>query len=302
MISYLVIFNPVSGRGRGRINAATLADALSGSARVEVAGTEARGSARDLAERRGGDFDRVVAVGGDGTLNEVLCGLWSIGRPAERTPELGFLPSGTANAATLAFGFERDPVRLAEMLPGITSRPVDVGVVRTSSGERRPFLLWCGAGYDAVVIETLNASRTGRMGKIGLTLNAPRVAWDMAMYPEPAIHAEIDGERWEPCGGVVVANVGDIAFGGSLGADVDPFDGRLDVVGAPTASKTRLPGMVLSIMRSRLERHPSVRAGQGSRVTLDSDGDVPYQVDGEPAGSLPVEVRVQPARIRLLRT
>lgn len=299
MTSYLVIFNPVSGRGHGRTNAAILAGRLSGTARVEVAETEARGSASDLAATRGRDFDRVIAVGGDGTLNEVLSGLWAIERSADETPELGFLPSGTANAATSAFGFEGDPVRLAELLPRLSSRPVDVGVVRTST-EERPFLLWCGAGYDAVVIGTLNASRTGRMGTIGLALNAPRVARDMAVYVEPAIEAEIDGERWNSCGGVVVANVGAIAFGGSLGADVDPFDGRLDVIGAPAGSKSRLPGIVLSILRSRLRRHPAVRMRQGTHVALRSNGDVPYQLDGEPAGSLPIDVRAEPARIRLL--
>lgn len=300
MTSYLVIFNPVSGRGRGRVNAAILAERLSNSARVEVAETEARGSAAGLATIRGGDFDRVIAVGGDGTLNEVLCGLWALGLPAAETPELGFLPSGTANAATTAFGFEHDPVRLGRLLSGLTSHAVDVGVVRGRDGER-PFLLWCGAGYDAVVIETLNASRTGRMGTIGLVLNAPRVAWRVGSYREPAIHAEVDGERWEPCGGVVVANVGEIPFGGTLGDDVDPSDGRLDVFGAPTGSKGKLPGIVWSILRSRLHRHGDVRTRRGTHLTLRSTGEVPYHVDGEPAGYLPVDVRVEAARIRLLR-
>lgn len=281
------------------MNAAVLAERLSGTARVEVAETEARGSASELAATRGGEFDRVVAVGGDGTLNEVLCGLWALALPAGETPELGFLPSGTANAATIALGFEPDPVRLAELLPRLPSHLVDVGVVRASKGER-PFLLWCGAGYDAVVIETLNATRTGRMGTIGLALNAPRVAWRVGLYREPPIDAHVDGEVWTSMGGVVVANVADIAFGGDLGTGVDPSDGRLDVIAAPVGSKGKLPGIVLSILRSRLEERPDVRIRQGTQVGLQSKGPVPYHVDGEPAGYLPIEVRVETARIRVL--
>ena len=298
--SYLLIVNPVSGRGRGRNVARELADGLKNSSRaVEVVETEARGSAARLAAASVGDFDRVIAVGGDGTLNEVLQGLHATGRGSLELPELGFLPAGTANAAVPAFDLEEDPRRVAALLPEARSRPVDVGVVTSGTGER-PFLLWCGAGYDAVIIDTLNRTRMGRMGLSGLLLNAPRVALDVARYPEPEIRVGIEGVEWARCGSVLVANVADLAFGGAFAASADPSDGRLDVVAVEPGGKRKLPALGLAVLASRLERAKGVRSRRAGAVSLRSEGSVPFQLDGEPAGSLPVRIRVEPGAVRLL--
>lgn len=305
--SYLLVVNPVSGRGGGRARAKALADALSGRADVEVVETRARGDATRIAADRGPAHHRVVAVGGDGTLNEVLTGLWRLNRPAHDLPELGFLPSGTANAAAPAFGLETDPVQVAKSLEGsgtveaATSRPVDYGVARLDGGER-PFLLWCGAGYDAVVIDALNSARTGRMGILGLVRNAPAVLAEIARYEESPVTARVDGEEWTGLGGVILANVADIAFGGTIASSADPFDGAVDVVAVGTGAKARLPWLGLSLLGSGLQGARDVRWAPATAVALSSPGAVPVQIDGEPAGHLPLEVRVVPGGVRLLLT
>ncbi len=305
--SYLLVVNPVAGRGGGRSRAGALEEALAASARVEIMETRGRGDATEIAALHGPGHHRVIAVGGDGTLNEVLTGLWSLGRPAVDLPELGFLPAGTANAAAPAFGLRTDPVAVARSLAstgaidGAASKPVDFGVVRSETGER-PFLLWCGAGYDAVVIDALNSSRTGRMGLLGLLRNAPTVAAHIARYDEAPVRPVVDGDRWSDSGGVIVANVADIAFGGTIAEAADAFDGRLDVVAAPTGLKLRVPFLGLSMLGSGLQNAPGIRWQAASVVELSSDGSVPVQIDGEPAGHLPVEVRVVPRGIRLLLT
>lgn len=299
--SYLLIANPVSGRGKGRQRAQALAETLSVESTVEVAETRARGDATEIAAQRGPDFGRVIAVGGDGTLNEVLTGLWRSGRSARELPELGFLPSGTANAAAPAFGLRSDPGEVARSLDHAPSRPVDFGVVR-SSGEERPFLLWCGAGYDAVVIDALNSARTGRMGLLGLLRNAPRVVGRILAYEESPVQAEVDGSLWTALGGVVVANVADIAFGGTIAGGADAFDGVLDVVAAPTGTKSRLPLLGLAMLSSGLQSARGVRRSTASSVRLRSTGLVPVQIDGEPAGTLPIDVRVVAGGVRLLLT
>ena len=98
--------------------------------RVEVVETTHRGHATELAANHADQVDRVIAVGGDGTLNEVLCGLMSTGREADHLPELGFLPSGTANAAVLPVPVWAQPS---------TSRPPRAeGIVRA----------WIGVGVS----------------------------------------------------------------------------------------------------------------------------------------------------------
>jgi len=298
--SYLLVVNPASGRGRALTRAEALRAVLSRSASVEVVRTERRGYAVDAVSDRGRDFERVIAVGGDGTLNEVLTGLMHLDAPAERRPALGFLPAGTANAAILAFGFGTAPDAVARSLATAEPRPVDVGVV-THDGRERAFLLWCGAGYDAVVIDALNSKRTGLMGVAGLVRKAPSVTRAVHRYPAPEIEIDVDGVATRAAS-VILANVGKVAFGGSVAEGADPFDGLLDVVTVPRAGTAKVAALGVRMLVSSLERAPGVAHHQGSRIRLDAREPVPFQLDGEPVGNLPVEVRIAPGAVRLLLT
>ncbi|MBT8403564.1 MAG: hypothetical protein KJP18_06885 [Gemmatimonadetes bacterium] len=297
--SYLLIVNPVAGKGAGAARAERLRATLERSSAVELVATTGRGDATALARTRGPGYDRVVAIGGDGTLNEVLTGLMACGDSADSRPALGFLPGGTANVATRAFGFTTDPDRLAARLPDVRGRPVDVGIAELD-GSKRPFLLWCGAGVDAVVIETLNATRTGHMGAAGLVMNAPGVLGSLARYESPPIRVEADDIAPRAATSVLLANVGTIAFGGSIHPEASPFDGRLDVVSSDGAGGLRALHLGWHMMTSSLTRARGVEHRTASAVTLTSDAPVPVQIDGEPVGRLPISVRLVPAAIRLL--
>jgi len=301
MKSYLVITNPSSGRGGGLRRTEALRTHLSEEGRVEVVETTHRGHATELAANHADQVDRVIAVGGDGTLNEVLCGLMSTGREADHLPELGFLPSGTANAAVRAFGFGSDPAEVSKRLVDARASPVDVGMVEYD-GRERAFLLWFGAGYDAVVIRALNEKRTGLMGVSGLLGAAPNVVSALARYDAPLIEAEVDGSPLDDCSTVVISNVQEIAFRGVLAEGADPGDGALDVVGVPRAHLLRLLALGLRMFTSSLSSAEAVEHRLAQRVTLRSDGQVPFQLDGEPVGTLPAVVRVRRGAIRLLRT
>jgi len=297
--SYALIVNPAAGTGAGRARAETLSRALSADHRVEVLETRGRGDATHLAQAQGGRFDRVIAIGGDGTLNEVLAGVLKIGTSADTRPGLGFLPGGTANVATRALGFVSEPEELARALPGMPARPVDVGVVDID-GVERPFLLWCGAGLDAVVIRELNASRTGHMGVFGLVRNAPRVLGSVVRYGERTIGVEVDGVETSPAASVILANVGVMAFGATVHPRASPFDGVVDVVLVERAGATSALACAARMLWSSLTASPGVSHCTARKVTLRAADAVPVQVDGEPAGNLPVDVRMAPAAVRLL--
>lgn len=301
MTSYLLVVNPKSGRGGALARAEVLRSLLAGSDSVDVMETKARGFASDVVAMRAPDFDRVIAIGGDGTLNEVLGGLLQIGAAPGELPALGFMPSGTANAAVLAFGFSTSPTTVARSLPGAEARPVDVGMVKHGGGER-PFLLWFGAGYDAVVIDALNSKRTGLMGIAGLARRTPSVLRALHRYASPSIEVRVDGGDPSVAASAILANVGKMAFGGTVTARADPFDGRLNLVTVPQVGATRMAVLCVRMLTSSLERAGGVRHDLASRVHLDSEGVVPFQLDGEPVGALPAEIRIEPGAIRLLLT
>jgi diacylglycerol kinase family enzyme len=242
-----------------------------------------------------------MAIGGDGTLNEVLSGLVRLDEPSDRLPELGFLPSGTANAAILAFVFSASPEAVARALPGTEARPVDVGVV-THAGTQRPFLLWFGPGYDAVVIDALNRERTGHMGIAGLARGVPRILRAVHRYPAPTIRVMSEGSPPASAASVVLATVGRTAFGGTVAAAADPHDGHLDLVTIERRGTLGVAGVAMRMMATSLAEARGAAHWTATRVRFESDGEVPFQLDGEPVGTLPAEVRVAPAAVRLLLT
>jgi diacylglycerol kinase (ATP) len=300
MTAYALIANPSSGRGVAVAKAKALREAL-GDEPVEILESTRRGSARELSAEISRRVDVVIAVGGDGTLNEVLNGVIESGLAAADRPALGFLSAGTANVATRAFRLTTDPVAMARSLAGAASRPIDVGMVRHSGGERA-FLLWFGAGWDAVVIRTLNAHRTGLMGLSGLAGAFPGIIKDLLRYDEPSIAGTVDGVPFGEYGSVIVANVGEIALGGAVTDRADPGDGWLDVVAVPPTTLLRFVRHAARMMASTLTSSHDVRHAAARHVALRAEGEVPFQLDGEPIGTLPAGITVLPGAVRLLAT
>ena len=299
--SYLIVVNPVSGSGEGRQRARLLAEGLPEGSDVRIRETERRGSAIELAEEHADRVDRVIAVGGDGTLNEALTGLMRAREQGREVAALGFLPSGTANAAARAFGCTDQPRLAAKRLPRAGVRELDVGMVRHDGG-RRPFLIRFGAGLDAAVIDELNASRTGVMGFLGLVRNAPRIVGTMSRYTAPEIEIEVDGAHFATAASVVLPNVAEVGLQATVDEEADPSDGKIEVLAVPLPSKWSIVRLGLRMLASSLKRASDVRATRGERVKLTSEGEVPFQLDGEPMGQLPVDVELEQRAIRLLLT
>lgn len=299
--SYLIVVNPVSGSGDGRERARLLADGLAEDDDVRIMETEERGSAIDMARDHADQVDRIIAVGGDGTLNEALTGLMEARRAGRETAALGFLPSGTANAAARAFGCTDQPAVAAKRLRAGSVREVDVGMVEHADGIR-PFLIRFGAGLDAAVIDELNASRTGVMGLLGLIRNSPRIVRTMSRYSAPEIAITVDGEAFATAASVVLPNVAEVGLQATVAEDADPSDGKIEVLAVPLPSKWSIVRLGLRMLASSLQSATDVRSTRGEHVRLSSKGDVPFQIDGEPMGSLPVDVRLERRALRLLLT
>jgi len=299
--SHLLIVNPAAGSGEGRERAKALVTALPAGSEFHLMETDERGSAIRIASERAGDYDRIIAVGGDGTLNEVLSGLMEARARGEEIGALGFLPSGTANAACRAFGLTIDPQVAAHRLAEGESMEVDVGIVRYD-GRERPYMIRLGAGLDAAVLEELNATRTGVMGFLGVFRNLPRIVKVMRSYSDPEIEIEVDGDDFGSAASVVLPNVAEVGLQATVVEDADPSDGILEVLAVALPSKASIVRLGLRMIAKSLASAPEVRKTSGRRVRLTCEGDAPFQIDGEPVGVLPVEVRLETRAVRLLLT
>ncbi len=283
-----IIANPVSGGGRGKTMAQTLLDLLTDAlGGAELVFTQKPGDAGEEAGRPGADC--IVAVGGDGTVNEIANGM------REPGPTLAILPTGTANVVARELGIPRDPRTVAEMIVEHHVREMDVGIT-----DGRRFLLGAGAGIDAAVAQVVS-ERRGRSSSY-LKWVGPIVSTAFT-YSFPEIRAVVDGK--EVSGTAQYAIVGNCRYSAGVfvatpKARID--DGLLDVCLMHNLNPFRLAGLALQLRHARFLERDDVVYVQGKHVELTpaSDEPVPLQIDGDPAGCLPAEFTVAPAALRVV--
>ncbi len=155
----LLVVNPKATTTTGGV-CDVLARALASELKLEVVRTEARDHATTLAAEAARDgLDIVVALGGDGTVNEVVNGLLAEG-PKAGLPALGVVPGGSANVFARAVGLPNSPVeatdRLLEAVRGSCRRTVGLG-----KANERYFTFCAGLGMDAEAVRLVEAQRSG---------------------------------------------------------------------------------------------------------------------------------------------
>ena len=282
----LVVANPISGRGRGARAAETLVRGFEqrGIA-VESRLTRARGDATRMSASAG-PHDLVVAVGGDGTLSEVLLGL------RERSTPVGLLPCGTANVLAHALGLPADPARALDVFLAGRTRGLDVARV----GERYAHLV-VGVGFDARVVREVEARRTGPITKaayFGAALRA--FPW---RRPVP-LRVWIDGRELPRHFGMVwIANTPKYADLLQLARETRVDDGLWEVYLFPSA---RLAELASALVRGLVAHLPggAITMQRAREVRVEAEQPVPYQVDGDAGGETPCALALLPERFRLV--
>lgn len=282
----LVIANPVAGRGRGERTARELERALLGhGVAAELALTRGPGGARTLAAGAR-DVDLVAAVGGDGTLGEVLQGLPSAALP------VGLLPCGTGNVLAGALRLPLDPGRAAEAFLAGRIQELDVARVGTRLSH-----LVVGIGFDARAVQEVEARRRGPITKrvyAGALLRAFR-----HHRPVP-LRVWVDGRELAGTAGMVwVANTPKYAGVLRVARDTRLDDGWWEVYLFPTG---RLGELLRAAARGLFASLPGgpIRMLRARSVRIEACEPVPYQVDGDSGGVTPVEIELLSERYRLL--
>ncbi len=234
----------------------------------------------------------MVAVGGDGTVNEVVNGLASAGAPVT----LGILNAGRGNDCRRNFGLpSRLPLALERLLGG-HDVPIDVGLAEWPDGRRRHFVMSLGAGFDAAAAERAERARgSGKAPYVRAILSTLR-----AYTPLPAtIHVDDRLHSSGPIAAAVVANGPYYGQGMKIAPPADPFDGVLDLVVLGDLGRLELLRWLPTVYRGRHLANPKVSTARGRTVSIDAPTPLPVHVDGEPCGQTPVRVSILPGGLRL---
>ena len=293
MTPWLVLVNPHAGRGRSaKAHALAVLRSHSVPAEVlEVDGlTALRGAVRAAAAA---DRRRLVAVGGDGTVNAVLNEIMAHGWKA--APLLGILPTGTGCDLLRTFGIGPGLDSAAARLVEGTPYPVDVGLAIGEWG-RRYFLNVASAGATA------HAARTAQRipGRLGSFRYVAAVAASLPSWRR--IDARVEAGRREfsgPALTVVVANAQFFGGGFNIAPRASMVDGLLDV--QVITSRRREVGALMR--KARGGDHladPGVRRFVTPEARIETDPPWPVEVDGEPIGRTPLLVRLEAGGLRLM--
>lgn len=282
----LLIANPISGGGRGRVLGPALAEALrQRGVHAECFLTTAAGAGEARAREAGSEpWDALVAIGGDGTVNEVLNGMPDPNRP------LGMLPLGTANVLAIELGLPKKIAEAADVLAAGHTRSLAIG---RCNGRR--FLLFAGVGVDGAVVQRLHQVRTGTLGKRKWAGPILHTLWH---WPQFALRATMpDGEVLDGLSSVLVTRVRDYGGVVKLPPEVACDSGLLHVL--CFRQRSRLAWLWLGMRGLCRQLRAGGKLQLRSVASVRVDGDAPYQLDGDFGGSNPVAIDLlpQPARI-----
>ena len=284
MSDTLVILNPAAcgeraRRWRARIESITHGCVLCTTSRSGEAETLARHAAQE-------GFEKIVAAGGDGTINEVVNGL------AGSSATLGLLPMGTVNVFAMEMGLPSNNLRLCwNIIQGENTRLVDL-----PSANGKFFVQLAGVGLDAQVVKETSLAFKRSFGPLSYLISAAQIA---AREP-PRLFIESENASIDEGSFVLIGN-------GRLYGGPFPFfkqaiidDGLFDVVVFKQLGYLEIIKYLQDVVFSSEIRVPEIEYFQTRRLRVTSDQDVPVELDGELVGNCPVEFRVQERALRVL--
>jgi diacylglycerol kinase (ATP) len=247
-------------------------------------------------------IERVVAVGGDGTSNEVLNGFFAEdGAPLADGAALGLVAVGTGRDTIRTYGIPKKPKRALQVLAAGTTRRVDVGratfATQHGGSGSRMFLNVGSCGLTGAVAE--RAMRTSnRFGGTACFLYATVttfVAWRNRRF-----HVELDGEpRDQLANNVIVANGRSFGGGIKIAPRAEPDDGLFDVLIWGDVGKLDLALNLPKLYRGTHLGHPKLELGRRRTVVVEPETPMPIELDGELPGTTPVRFEIVPAALTL---
>ena len=287
----LVIYNPAAGRRSAR----RLRRFLDHLARLAVPAvvreTAGRGDAEAFARAAdAGEFDAVVAAGGDGTINEAVNGLAASDLP------LAILPLGTANVLANEIGLPRDPGRLAAIAAAGVARPVRTGEVIWDGGARR-FVMMAGIGFDASVVAGLDPVLKRRFGKLAYVAE---IVARLARHRDCRYSVACAGEEI-PVAAAVVANGRFYAGRFVLAPGARLEAPTLELVLFLRGGRLAVIRYMVAMALGRVHRVPDVRILRAASVSLAGPAGAPVHADGDIVASFPVTIALAPRPLRLIR-
>ncbi len=273
-----LIFNPHADRGRAWDIASSLKAIIAGKGEFDWASTEYPGHATEIARQAALDgYDVVAALGGDGTVHEIVNGLMSV--PAERRPLLAAVPIGSGNDFCHNVGIPGGHEQAMQRILTGTPHPIDIGRLTDGSGRTEFWDNTLGVGFDATV--TIYSYQITRLQGFAMYLWAV-IQTIVRNHTAPRMRIQTDQESIDE--EVLMLSVcnGPREGGGFRVAPAAlPNDGILDFAIIGKVSRAMMFRLIPEVMNGTHGRFRQVRLGRCHRLEMTADHPVTIHTDGE---------------------
>jgi YegS/Rv2252/BmrU family lipid kinase len=302
---WLIIVNPNAGGRKGEKEWPGICKILKQEGfEAECLLTERRYHAMELAKRSIGEgFRNIGVVGGDGTLNEVMNGIFLQGEVSPQEVSLGMIPVGTGNDWGRSFGIPFDARKAIAILKRKKTRLQDTGKITYCKGEEfhtRYFMNVAGMGYDALVAKKTNLLK--EKGKGGTLAYIYFVFASLFQYRFIDAVVEVD-DREIFRGEIFSMNAGICRYNGGGMIQVPfalPDDGLMDFTLIRKASKFIVIRHTRKLYNGTIADLPIVSTYRGKSFRIRSGGKIFLEADGESLGHSPFTFEIIPGSLRVI--
>lgn len=229
-------------------------------------------------------FDAVVAVGGDGTVNEVAKGL------INTNTALGVIPMGSGN------GFARHmkiPLNLKKSIEAINT--FNTELIDTATVNEEPFISTVGLGFDALV-----GKKFADFGKRGLLSYMQVTTAEFMSFESSQYKLYIDGEKINTKAFLInFANVGQYGNNAWIAPNASVKDGKLNVCLIEPFPAHLVPDIIFKLFNKQLEKSKYYRTFLAEEIKVEAPK--LYHIDGEPRSSeKDIEIKIVPSSIKVI--
>ena len=301
---WLVIVNPNAGNGKGEKDWNKIAEFLEKeNVSYTVKFTERKGHAIQITlDAISEGYRKIITVGGDGTLNEVVNGVFTSRNCSSNEISLSLIPVGTGNDWGRMFGIPLDYEKAVKIISENKTLVHDIGLVSYNNGnekKERYFINIAGLGFESVVVRKTNFQKDkGRGGKLIYFYN---LLTSLMLYKNTRSEIIIDGEKIQA--NVFSINVGNGRYcGGGMRQTPNaiPYDGLLDVTVINGMGKFEIIRNLKILYDGTILSHPKINGYKCRNIKVSSDSIIYTEADGESLGHTPAEFSIIPASINIV--
>jgi YegS/Rv2252/BmrU family lipid kinase len=301
---WIVIVNPNAGNGKGRKDWEQISSGLKNNGLIWAEYfSERKGHAISLSQEAiAAGYRKILCVGGDGTLNEIVNGAFFQKICPTKDITLGLIPVGTGNDWGRMFGIPLNYEGAIRIIKEEKTMLHDIGIVTYYNGpvkDERYFINIAGLGFESVVVKRTNVQKD--KGKSGKAIYLYNLLMSLISYKNTKAEVVIDGVKSEA--NIFSLNVGNGRYCGG-GMRQTPFavpdDGILDVTIIKGMGKIEIIMNLKILYDGTILNHPKVEGHKCKNVIVRSDSVLYVEADGESLGCTPAEFSIIPSSINII--